>query len=134
MIYRKNLSQKNKYKISKHRMMELRHFCYQYPDWKKEYLYFSYYPKTSEEEIKGTDASDPTFILAEKRLRLSKKMEIVEQSVLEIAPDFYEAFLYGITNDISYEAVKYRFDIPLSKASYYRYYRKFFYILDKKKW
>lgn len=134
MIYRKNLSSKNKYKISKHRMMELRHFCFQYPDWKKEYLYFSYYPKASEEEIKGTDTTDPTFNLAEKRLRLSKKMEIVEQAVSEVAPDFFEAFLYGVTNDISYEAIKYRYDIPLSKASYYRYYRKFFYILDKKKW
>ena len=31
------VSEKNKYWIDKHRYYELKHFCLQYPLWKKEY-------------------------------------------------------------------------------------------------
>ena len=35
---RAELSEKNKYWIDKHRYYELKHFCLQYPMWKKVYL------------------------------------------------------------------------------------------------
>ena len=30
------LSKRNPYKLDKHRYYELKHFCLQYPDWKKK--------------------------------------------------------------------------------------------------
>ena len=32
------LSQNNKYWIPRHRYFELKHFCLQYPEWKKKYI------------------------------------------------------------------------------------------------
>ena len=39
-VLRPELSSKNKYYIDKHRYYELKHFCLQYPEWKKSYSAF----------------------------------------------------------------------------------------------
>lgn len=36
---RSELSKRNKWHISKHKFLELKHFCLQYPEWHKLYLY-----------------------------------------------------------------------------------------------
>lgn len=36
-VLRAELSTKNKYYIDKHRYYELKHFCLQYPEWKRTY-------------------------------------------------------------------------------------------------
>ena len=36
-LIRPEISRKNKYYIDKHRHYELKHFCLQYPSWKKAY-------------------------------------------------------------------------------------------------
>lgn len=36
-VIRAELSHKSKYHIDKHRYYELKHFCLQYPNWKKSY-------------------------------------------------------------------------------------------------
>ena len=36
-VIRPDISRKNKYWIDKHRHYELKHFCLQYPEWKKAY-------------------------------------------------------------------------------------------------
>lgn len=36
-IMRSELSEKNPYYLPKHRFLELKHFCMQYPEWKKMY-------------------------------------------------------------------------------------------------
>ena len=38
-VLRSELSSKNKYYIDKHRYYELKHFCLQYPEWKRAYAY-----------------------------------------------------------------------------------------------
>lgn len=40
-VIRPELSENNKYWISKHRYYELKHFCLQYPEWKSLYDEFS---------------------------------------------------------------------------------------------
>ena len=37
-VIRAEVSEKNKYWINKHRHYELKHFCLQYPTWKKAYV------------------------------------------------------------------------------------------------
>ena len=37
-VIRPEISEKSKYWIDKHRHYELKHFCLQYPRWKKAYL------------------------------------------------------------------------------------------------
>lgn len=38
---RSELSKRNKWHISKHKFLELKHFCLQYPEWHKLYLELS---------------------------------------------------------------------------------------------
>ena len=39
-VLRPELSPNNEYHIDKHRYYELKHFCLQYPEWKKSYSVF----------------------------------------------------------------------------------------------
>ena len=41
---RNEISVKNKYYISKHRYLELKHFCLQYPEWKRALSYIEKLP------------------------------------------------------------------------------------------
>lgn len=45
-IVKPELSKANRYWISKHRYYELYHFCLQYYEWEKEYMYNTIYAKT----------------------------------------------------------------------------------------
>lgn len=40
-VIRAEISEKNKYWIDKHRHYELKHFCLQYPEWKRAYTEFA---------------------------------------------------------------------------------------------
>ena len=77
-VLRPELSKKNKYYIDKHRHYELKHFCLQYPDWKKEYdSCRNVGPHiTSFEELYSTGKpSDPTFSWVARRESLREKIK-----------------------------------------------------------
>lgn len=71
---RPELSEKNPYWIGKHRYYELKHFCLQYPIWKKAYnalLGLSSRPNDLDIFVKsGQVHSDPTARCAESRVSL----------------------------------------------------------------
>ena len=48
------LSKRNPYKLDKHRYYELKHFCLQYPDWKKKYLSLDGYSKYDLDNVVGS--------------------------------------------------------------------------------
>lgn len=81
---RPELSEKNPYWIGKHRYYELKHFCLQYPIWKKAYnalLGLSSRPNDLDIFVKsGQVRSDPTARCAESRISFAKRMELVEQA------------------------------------------------------
>ena len=81
---RPELSDKNPYWIGKHRYYELKHFCLQYPIWKKAYAALdglSKRPQDLEVFVKsGQLTSDPTARCAESRLFFADRMELVEQA------------------------------------------------------
>ena len=78
---RPELSEKNPYWIGKHRYYELKHFCLQYPIWKKAYnalLGLSSRPNDLDIFVKsGQVRSDPTARCAESRVSFAKRMELV---------------------------------------------------------
>lgn len=79
---RPELSEKNPYWIGKHRYYELKHFCLQYPIWKKAYnalLGLSSRPNDLDTlalmgyrlyraEIRGVDAPDGVVLISKDRL------------------------------------------------------------------
>lgn len=129
----KTLSTKNPYRLERNRYLELKYFCFQYEDFKKELHSLLYLKEVKSSEIKSANTSDPTADLAMKRSELTRKCEMIEQSAIEAAPFFYDKLLEGITKNISYDALRASGELFVSQREYYICYRRFFKILDGKR-
>lgn len=132
-VIRADISQKNKYWIDKHRYYELKHFCLQYPIWKKAYSSLDSLSNRPADlaAIRSTNLSDPTAKCAEAKLYYSERMKLVEQAAIESDPDLFDYILKGVTEERSYDYLKTNLGIPCSRDTYYDRYRKFFWILNR---
>lgn len=126
------LSDKNPYKLSVHRYLELKHFCLQYPEWKK--LYLTTIGVTSRGETPGAHVewSDPTGKCAIRRLDVADKIRIVEETTVETDPGLARYILIGVTENRGYPYLQMKLGIPCCKNYYYRDYRRFFWLLDRR--
>lgn len=133
---RPELSEKNPYWIEKHRYYELKHFCLQYPIWKKAYLALDGLTKRPSDLVLFSgqrDLSDPTAKCAEARIFYSNRMELVESVAEETDVVLGTYILQAVTSGISYDCLKARLDIPCCKDAYYELYRRFFWLLNKER-
>lgn len=131
-LIRPDISQKNKYWINKHRHYELKHFCLQYPEWKKTYNSSPNISLSTTNEVSRSNIhSDPTFKEVMRRKRYLERIELIEQIAREADDDLHNYILKGVTEGLSYTHLKHRLDIPCSKDTYYDRYRRFFWLLDK---
>lgn len=131
---RAEVSLRNKYHIDKHRHYELKHFCLQYPSWKKAYAEFND-PSVPLSMIDSMPTSnipgDPTAKRAIMKTYLSDKIKLIEQAAIETDKYLYDYILKAVTEELSYNYLKSKFDIPCGKDMYYDRYRRFFWILNK---
>lgn len=127
------LSRKNKYFVEKHRYYELKHFCLQYPLWKKTYLELTPIVGNTSKEVyvRSSDISNPTAKIAEQRMLYLEKMQMIEQTALKTDGDLYSYILKGVTTGMSFDQMDARDYIPCGRDTYYDRYRKFFWLLDK---
>lgn len=128
------ISEKNKYWIDKHRHYELKHFCLQYPIWKKAYAEFddvsiplSMIDKMPTSNIPG----DPTAKRAIMKAYYLEKINLVEKIAREADKYLYEYILKAVTEELSYTYLKSKLDIPCGKDMYYDRYRRFFWLLSE---
>lgn len=124
-----------KYDISKHRFLELYHFCMQYSEWKDELKY----KKDTVRSIEVTDMptshgnGDATANLAVRRAELQRKCELIEQTAIEADPDIYQYIIKGVTTEYAtYKYLKENAGIPCGKDMYYNRRRKFYWLLSNK--
>lgn len=124
-----------KYDISKHRFLELYHFCMQYNEWKDELKY----KKDTVRSIEVTDMpaghgnGDVTANLAVRRAELQRKCELIEQTAIEADPDIYQYIIKGVTTEYAtYRYLREIAGMPCGKNMYYDRRRKFFFLLSKK--
>lgn len=132
---RPELSKRNKYHIRKHRYYELKHFCLQYRDWKREYEALSetmvespkidYIPKDERRP------SDRTANIAMARMILRNNIEMVENIARESDDEIGSYILKGVTEGRSFNNLKTYFEIPCERDMYYDRYHKFFWLLNK---
>ena len=130
---RPELSEKNKYWVEKHRYYELKHFCLQYPIWKKAYAALDGLSKRPAdlEAIQATNTiGDPTAKCAEAKAFYSERIEMVERVANETDSELSSYILKAVTEAISYDHLKSRLDIPCGKDTYYKLYRRFFWLLN----
>ena len=48
-------------------------------------------------------------------------------------PDLYQYLIRGVTEGLSYDALKMKYDIPCCRDVYYAAYRRFFWLLSKRR-
>lgn len=124
----------SKYNISKERYRELKYFCLQYPDWKKELTVADTVKAAVAKDDGGTHGSavsDCTSELAAKRIELQRKCSVVEAAAVQ-ADDFINQYIIeAVTGDLSYTYLRTVRGIPCGKNQFYEARRKFFYNLSK---
>ncbi len=129
---RPEVSKKNRYWIDKHRHYELKHFCLQYPEWKRAYRDSVYISTGSFDRTPtGNLPGDPTSEQAIRRSNYLKRIELIERVAREADCDLHDYILKGVTEGLSYTYLKSRLDIPCGKDLYYDRYRRFFWLLDE---
>lgn len=132
-VIRPEISEKNKYWISKHRHYELKHFCLQYPTWKKAYSELED-PGIASSMIERFPSSnipaDPTARIAIKRAYYSDRIKLIEKAAKEADEFLCNYILKAVTEELSYTYLKSKLEIPCGRDMYYDRYRKFFWLLS----
>lgn len=131
---RAEISVNNRYWVEKHRYYELKHFCFQYSEWKKCYASVDGLGASVShisERVTGGQVADPTVMLAERRLYYRERIEMVESVAREAAGELAPYLLKGVTEAIAFEKLNARERIPCSRDTWYRLYRRFFWLLDR---
>lgn len=133
---RAELSEKNPYWIEKHRYYELKHFCLQYPIWKKIYRSLDGLSGHSTDfttmVVKST-LGDPTAKIGMTKVYYSDRMKMLERTASRTDETLGIYILNGVTEGWSYDILKARLGIPCCKDTYYELYRRFFWLLSKER-
>lgn len=133
-VIRPEISEKNKYWIDKHRHYELKHFCLQYPEWKRAYAAFDdvSMPLSMIERVSTSNLpGDPTAKRAMMKAYYSERMRLIEKVAIETDKCLSEYILKAVTEGLSYTYLKSRLNIPCGKDMYYDRYRRFFWLLSE---
>lgn len=132
-LIRPEISEKNKYWIDKHRHYELKHFCLQYPMWKRVYSEFDGFKGRTNETVysRVSTPGDPTATCAETRSLYLERMDLVRRIAFEADPDLATYIFRAVTEGLSYTYLKTRLAIPCGKDMYYDRYRRFFWLLSE---
>ena len=134
MKIRPEISVRNKYWIDKHRHYELKHFCLQYPEWKRVYNEFNdpSMPLSMIERVSTSNLpGDPTAKRAMMKTVYAEKMHLIEKTARNADTYLWEYILKAVTENLSYNHLKSKFDIPCGKDMYYDRYRRFFWLLSE---
>lgn len=133
-VIRPEISEKSKYYIDKHRHYELKHFCLQYPTWKRKYAAYSKptVGSSAAERLPSTNIpGDPTARDAMRKAYYMERMKLIEQAAREADQVLCDYILKGVTEELSYTYLKSKLNIPCGKDLYYDRYRRFFWLLSK---
>ena len=127
---RPELSPKNIYWLERHRYYELKHFCLQYPYWKKTVKEIDgSHSQKFPAEVFGGNFSNPTLKAVEMREQYSNKMILLQDAIMAASPEFSDYIFKAVTEGLSYENLHLIHGLPCGREMWYELYRKFFYIL-----
>ena len=130
------LSGKNRWHLSKHRTLELKHYCLQYPEWKMEYKKIQIAMDGAASLAQIPVIHEPVDITGELGIRLAEyslAIERIERIARESDEYLSRYILLAVTEEIMYPKLKAVYDIPCGCDMFYDRYRKFFWLLDKER-
>ena len=131
---RAEISSKSKYWINKHRHYELKHFCLQYPLWKKAYaeLCDISMPLSTIERVPSSNIpGDPTATRALLKTFYKDRIDLIESIGKKTDIYLHKYIIKAVTEELSYTYLRTKLDIPCSRDTYYDRYRKFFWLLSE---
>lgn len=130
---RPEISDKNKWHISRERYYELKHFCLQYPEWKKELLKLDYATYPQQLSFIGSDGKlcNPTEKRVIDREIYISNIEKVDKAISETDKDLGLYLLKSVGYGVSFTNLQTIYRIPCCRDVFYDRYRKFFWVLDK---
>lgn len=126
---RSHISEKSVYRIDPERYLELKHFCRQYKTWVSTFTPLHGAP--IEKVPKSNDISDPTGSIATDLATNESKRKLLEDTALATEPVLAKYILLAVTEGYTYTYLKTACAIPCCRNTFYGYYRKFFWLLDK---
>lgn len=118
---RNEMKPSNPYYLPKHRLLEMRHFCLQYDDWRKELRSITYVPEHTEH--------DPTANTAILREKLTNYINLIESVAKETDSQLWTYILYGATHETTYESLSMLHNMPVGRSKYYDLKHRFYWIL-----
>lgn len=131
------VSKSNKYWIERHRYYELKHFCMQFPIWKKMIdqinLYQSHGSLINLDKDKVTYKNSTIEEIVHEKIIYESKINLIEETAYESDREIGPYILIGVTKGIPYKILRLNYKIPCCKNTYYNLYRKFFWVLDNKR-
>ena len=132
---RAELSKKNPYWIPREKYYELLYFSRQYWTMKQEKkeLLRTYPTISYDANYTISDISNPVEKAVCRVSYLTDMMKLIEDTIKEVDPDIYKWLLNGVTTDKSYEYLNHKMGLPMSRSAYYERYRKYFFLLSKKR-
>ena len=133
-VIRAEISEKSKYYIDKHRYYELKHFCLQYKEWKKEYARCNdaiIFAAQIDRLPSSNTPSDITAKYAIQKIYYADRIKLVERIAVEADNFLYPYILKAVTEGLSYTNLKAVHNIPCGRDMYYDRYRKFFWLLSE---
>lgn len=118
------------YNISRAKYNELKYFCMQYEEKKRE-IHNSYGlgAVVSDGMPKGNIPGNPTERAAIRNAMLQSDVELIEQTAMEADSDMYQWLLKNVTEGIPYEWL----NVPRGRRQFYEARRYFFYLLAQKR-
>ena len=124
-----------KWGISRYRYEELRAFCMQYREWKRE---LASIPEISGQGFdavaKGKTPSSPTEAIALRRTDLEQRCRIVETAAEEAGPGISEYLLRAVTEEFcGSQYLRERCGMPCGRNYFYNSRRRFFALLNSRK-
>ena len=134
-LIRPKISEKNKYYIDKHRYYELKHFCLQYNEWKKEYAKCNdaiIFAVQLDRLPSSTNVpSDITAKYAMQKIYYAQRIKLIEDAAKDADEFLYPYILKAVTEGLSYTYLKTKLEMPCGRDMYYNRYRKFFWLLSE---
>lgn len=132
-VIRPEVSKNNQYYISRHRYYELKHYCLQYPEFKRIYNDLCEKIPGGILQITNQEGQPKSDESVKVRQAYLDQMNLIEECARLTDPFLGTYILKGVTEGLPYTYFKMRENIPCGKDLYYELYRKFFYILSHKK-
>lgn len=132
MGYLKNeLSERNKYHLSKHRYLELKHFCLQYPEWKRRLQELTDISAVDPGTLGSGRIANETERIALEKTILKNKIELVEKTAMETDKSLWFYLLQGVTEERTYTYLNGVMGMPCGRNMYYDRYRRFYWLLSR---